>query len=150
MQIPQEMPTDPVILAYAAGLFDGEGSISIVIVKQNKDPNILTHRLMLSMTNTDSSLTHWLLEHFGGFVSKHCSSSALNPAHKQSERWQCSNAHAERFLRAIRPYLIAKAERADIGLELRATRLVGKGGPGRGHKGEPQKNPVTPGLYSLP
>ena len=117
------MPTDPVILAYAAGLFDGEGSISIVIVKQNKDPNILTHRLMLSLTNTDSSLTRWLLENFGGFVSKHSSAGRQKPEHKKSERWQCSNAHAERFLRAIRPYLIAKAERADVGIALRETRL---------------------------
>lgn len=144
----QEMPTDVAILAYAAGLFDGEGSISIVLVKQNKNPEILTHRLMLSLTNTDAAATRWMKLHFGGFISKHCSSLVQNPIHKTSERWQCSNLHAEKFLKAVLPFLILKAERAELGLKLRETRLVCKGGPGRGHAGEPQKNPVTDNLYA--
>jgi hypothetical protein len=109
----------PTVAAYAAGLFDGEGHISIQtpLLKEN---GRRYHRLMLSLVNTDKRLVDWLIEQFGGYVSYH---RRPTNGHQDSWGWATNSQVAEQFLRAIQPYAVLKAEQIEIALALRATRI---------------------------
>lgn len=137
-----EMPTEPTVLAYAAGLFDGEGSVAITCSKSSSMSGKRYHALVLRVTSTDSRVIDWLLEHFGGNAC-----IQKTPAeHKDAFNWQSRAMHAEFFLRAIRPYLIIKAAQADLGLMLRETRQVSGGARPDGRVGSPAL--VTPELFA--
>lgn len=130
---PPEMPTDPTVLAYAAGLFDGEGSIAITCSKSSNASGKRYHALTIRVTSTDPRATDWLLANFGSYVSP----QKTPDGHKPAFTWQSRAMHAERFLRAIRPYLIIKAAQADLGLLLRETKQVSRGSSAGGQRGSP-------------
>lgn len=102
-------------LAYAAGYFDGEGSISILAVTKYESERVY-HRLQISVASTDEEPLRWLHARFGGWVGK-----AITPrgGQRPAQRWTATDRVAENFLRQIRPWLIIKAERADLGLAFR-------------------------------
>jgi hypothetical protein len=61
-------------LAYAAGIFDGEGSVSIIHTKTGHtkaDGSIYRHyRLQVCVVNTNPILCQWLKETFGGCITQ--------------------------------------------------------------------------------
>lgn len=91
--------------AYLAGILDGEGSV------------MLQHRgeaigMGLGICNTDQSLFSWIMQTVQcGSV---CKRRAETEKHKVCAFWRVSGAIAEKVLRQIRPYLVIKAERADL------------------------------------
>lgn len=103
----------PAILAYAAGLIDGEGHIGIVTPQRGKGNH---YRLQVEVRNTDARLVKWLHDEFGGSVMY---VKRVQPRHRPVWIWTVQGRKAELFLRSIRPYLIGKAERADVGFALR-------------------------------
>jgi hypothetical protein len=109
------LPTDEAVLAYVAGLFDGEGCIT-------RQSNCV--RLQLAMT--DESVIRWLGE-IGGTVKERRVAGNRRPCWvwlvmRQTEVWE--------VLLAVQPFLRVKASQArraldDIAERAAARRLVG-------------------------
>lgn len=100
-------PTD---LAYVAGLFDGEGCIS---VRLRNDKAKRSHKLVISVTNTNREVLGWLHSHFQGTIGK-CTSSKTTRT--QCYQWYIGSRKAQVFLRAILPYLHIKREQAMLAI----------------------------------
>jgi hypothetical protein len=101
----------PEQIAWIAGLFDGEGCIT---TKDHKDGV----RLQAQITNTCRPMLEKVRDVTGlGTITTRYRS---NPVWKPVNDWRVAGSNAQDILRAIRPWLIAKAERADfaIGLNL--------------------------------
>lgn len=85
---------------YAAGLFDGEGSVRL-------HSNIINghryYRPCVQVTNTTIALLHYLRDSFGGSVCK--SGSPVKETHKQCWRWECRSKLAVAFLHRVLPYM---------------------------------------------
>ncbi len=86
-------------LAYCAGLFDGEGCITLT---KGGDSN---YRLRLKITSTDYSVLTWLQEHFGGSIILSRKETDNN---KESWDWYCKTEDQVVFLFGILPYTIIK------------------------------------------
>jgi hypothetical protein len=84
-------------LAYAAGLFDGEGCISMDRAR--------AQTLHVSVEMTDAPTIQWLQTNFGGTISIGTPKAAH---HRLLYKWQLINTAAVEFLVAIRPHLITK------------------------------------------
>lgn len=96
------------VYIYVAGLFDGEGTVTMSHVSNKK------HRSpVVSVTSTTKSLLDFLKENFGGTISRQ---KVYKSHHKQSWMWKLSHQKAIDFLIAIRPWIKEeeKARRADL------------------------------------
>jgi len=83
--------------AYAAGFFDGEGSVGLY--RQNG-----CYALVVCIGQKDPSVIHWLADRWEGTVAK-----------RQNDLWQW-RAYAEKgrvLLRDIQPFLIVKKSQVD-------------------------------------
>lgn len=109
-----DIPDSPSDLAYAAGLLDGEGSISIAVSYGGKNPN---HTLKVAINNTSRDMIQWLVDTFGGRVH------TTNSVHV----WNVPSEHIVDFLRAVRPYLTAKRAQSGVAIEFRKTKGCGWG-----------------------
>ena len=105
-------------LAYLAGMFDGEGCISVTYYKKRR-----SYCLSVSAANIKPAVLLDLQHIFGGSLS-YCVSKQKN--RRNSWRWQISGENSGNFLTAIYPYLILKKEEARLALEFR-THLRGSG-----------------------
>ena len=109
-------------LAYVAGLFDGEGSISIV---KNKKWN--NHTLQISLGSTDEWICQSLKMMFGGNIS------LKNETHDGIRAcWQWSNGSRKAYntLLLIVPYLRIKRPQAEIAIKFQKAKIeraFGKG-----------------------
>ena len=106
-------------IEYAAGFFDGEGSVSI----QSPRKSSYSWRLDIRVGQNDPAPLYELQRHWGGSVS---------PVRERHYQWCISSRKAAIFLRDIFPYLIVKKKSAKIGLELtehiEACSIPGRGG----------------------
>jgi hypothetical protein len=95
-------------LAYAAGLFDGEGSISLVRHRDNR-----THSPQVSIASTDYEVVNWFRERFGGSI---VTKQPRMSNHSVSYDWRLTDRRALAFLEVIRPYLVIerKIRRIDL------------------------------------
>lgn len=115
--------------AYIAGLFDGEGCISIVRIFRKypgAKKSCEMYILRVQMTNVDPRPIYPLRDRFGGwvYVTKH-----KNPNQRDTHVWVATSHLALKFLEAIRPWLVCKAEQADIAINLQTSRVYrGKAG----------------------
>ena len=94
---------------YAAGLFDGEGTITL-----SKRSKSSTFRLpSLSLTSTTYALVLFMKTVFGGCIRNHTKKS---DRHSQAWSWQLTSDKAIKALSLIRPYLREpeKCRRADL------------------------------------
>lgn len=94
---------------YAAGLFDGEGSVTFC--SSGKTAKVRT--LRVSLGSTDKGLTQFLEDTFGGRVYPYNSKIV---GRKPMYEWKANNAEAVDFLRAVRPFMreANKIARADL------------------------------------
>lgn len=108
---PYRSVNEPSVLAYAAGIFDGEGSVSIVKYRR-KHRN--AYSLIADVVNTDPRVTEWLYRNFGGGVllKQHI------PGRRPLFHWQLSGSGASEFLRDVQPFLIVKREKAIVALSI--------------------------------
>lgn len=94
--------------AYTAGLFDGEGTVTLYRAKanQNRTPAV-------SVTSTTKPIMDWLKENYGGNV---CKQKVYKEHHKQSWSWRCTGRKALDFLERIVPYMLEteKVRRATL------------------------------------
>ena len=95
-------------LAYAAGPFDGEGSISLVRQKNSR-----THSPQVSVASTDYEVVLWFQKRFGGSV---VTKQPRMSNHSVSYDWRLTDRRALAFLELIRPYLVIerKIRRIDL------------------------------------
>ena len=102
-------------LAYAAGFFDGEGSVVIQKVRPSGASVSPRYSLQVQIGNTYRPILAIFLERFGGAVYERKSQNRYGK--RMQWQWQARNDTAAAFLEAVRPYLIEKADRAWLGLE---------------------------------
>jgi hypothetical protein len=116
------------VLAYMAGLVDGEGTICIFPYygKQARYPlGYRRYRPVISVTNTNRLMIEWIVEHFGGVVR---TVKRYRQCNKRVYRWECAHTKAVEALVAIRPFLLVKKEQADLFIEFQAgARHYGRG-----------------------
>ncbi len=95
-------------LAYAAGLFDGEGSISLVRQKNNRSPSP-----QVAVASNDYEVLGWFQKRFGGSI---VTKQPRKPTHSVSYDWRLTDRRALTFLALIRPYLVIerKIRRIDL------------------------------------
>lgn len=118
----------PEVLAYAAGLIDGEGTINVTM-KKGRDRADGTrrgggscgrfHELTIQVSNTDARMIQWLFSQFGGTLNVRDMRKYSNA--RTQYRWVAHSRLAGTILRAVLPYLVTKKEHAELGLQLRAT-----------------------------
>lgn len=102
---------DEKMLAYLAGFFDGEGTVTTGYHGGSKVPHVL-----LSICNTDKRPLEIYKELFGGFVYEHKPGKFGNMPYW---RWNSSSRDTTlKCLLAMMPYLVIKRSRAEIGIEL--------------------------------
>jgi hypothetical protein len=105
------VPDNPVDLAYAAGLIDGEGCV-YAICKSYRGSLRTIVRLSVLMCSRPA--VDWLRTKFGG------SFYALPPRFGRPDRflWQVTCSHAGPVLRALLPYLKEKRKQAEVALQI--------------------------------
>lgn len=94
--------------AYAAGLVDGEGTITLS--RNHRGANRIP---VVSMTSTTPELVHAMRDEFGGQIRQH---RTYRRNHSDSYIWSVRHDAAIRTIRRIRPYLRVseKVRRADL------------------------------------
>ena len=120
------------ILAYAAGICDGEGYIGIRKGKPTPLRKNFSYDLTIAIAMTDKKIIEWLYDNFGGGS---CFSKLRDPRHKTVHRWALWNNEAEIFLRNIQPFVIVKAKQIEVGLLL--CKSIKEGGKLEHKKGVP-------------
>jgi hypothetical protein len=101
---------DPAQCAYFAGFFDGEGSIGLYKHKGKKSD---TWSRSISITNSFLPVLELMHQCFGGQLRKGPPRS--KPHHKETWKWHVdTKSEIPRVLRLLRPFLMEKAEQADL------------------------------------
>jgi len=99
-------------LRYVAGLFDGEGSVSIR-VRDQPDCKALIHYLHANLSSTYRPILDLLAEDFGGKINR---TGRGEPRSKPAWNWRLHSRSALLFLEAVRPHLYIKALEVDIAI----------------------------------
>jgi hypothetical protein len=95
------------LLAYMAGFTDGEGCIRIG--KTYSAKRSVNHRLEVIVANTDIKPLMLMHKNYGGHIRGRNFDNLLY--------WTVYNETAINYIKDIRPYLVTKAEQADVALE---------------------------------
>lgn len=109
------------VLAYAAGILDGEGCIHIN--RTYPAGNSTTYTLKVSVGNTDRSLVEQLVAWFGGAI--YTTAGTNKPYHT----WSLTGKRAATFLQTVKAFVRVKRKQLDTALifaSTSATRLPGK------------------------
>ncbi|MGB9151770.1 MAG: hypothetical protein WCD70_01645 [Alphaproteobacteria bacterium] len=122
------MPTN-VECAYAAGLFDGEGSVGISYRMQSKKSKKQTYSVKASIAMIDEESILWMVSTFGGHYDTTNRTKGGNVVH----RWTLHCRKAADFFEAVLPYLKLKRSRAEAGMKL--ARMSRKRGAVKGSEG---------------
>jgi intein/homing endonuclease len=109
----QQIPSLEVELAaYFAGLFDGEGYITVSVPKNRNSAT-----LYVGLGSTDFAVLELLRRSFGGCLTAVRVSSKVSK--KLSREWKTWNEGAANFLRIVYPYLRIKKHQAALAFKLR-------------------------------
>lgn len=96
------------ILAYVAGLFDGEGCVNFVRSKNSRSLVLRAH-----IVNTDREILDFISSIFGGVVRQ---VTRRNDHWKTAYRLDFINRHASSFLEKIDPWLRIKSNQSTIAM----------------------------------
>jgi hypothetical protein len=101
--------------AYAAGFFDGEGTVTIAEGRrENSRWPIYNMRVIVGQNDLDQLL--WLRERWSGTIV----ARAAAGNRKQHHTWSAFSRQAHRFLLDVQPYLRLKRERADLAIDFQS------------------------------
>ena len=109
-------------LAYMAGLFDGEGCIHIAKLRRPESKRGCHFGLVATIGMTSEFLLELYRSQFGGSV--YCY-PRLKGNRRPCWQWIIRSRQAVAFLKAIRPYLLLKANEADLAIEFQGAMHVG-------------------------
>jgi hypothetical protein len=104
------------VLAYFAGILDGEGNVSIERVAPNAKQRTHNprHQARVTVVNTSPELIEWLVAHFGGTVQ----ARKIDPLkHKQTWAWRLAEIPVLALLKLTLPYLVIKRRQAELVIE---------------------------------
>lgn len=120
---------EPLKVAWAAGIIDGEGCITITKQQPGSGGRVNpSHRLYVKVSMGHLPTVERLREIFGrGAITTWRSKS---PRENDAYCWWVAARDAQAVLDAVRPHLVTKAEEADIGLEFLALPRFLTGGKG--------------------
>lgn len=101
-------------LAYFAGFFDGEGSISLSLQSNTKGKRKRrAYYLRITIVNTYLPTLQWIKSLWGlGTINPHCPEEGLKPRWE----WRASSNQALHILRATLPFLQVKREQVEIAI----------------------------------
>jgi hypothetical protein len=97
-------------LAYVAGLFDGEGWISVARSGRTSK-NIIRYTLQIGIANAYLPVLEEVRADFGGTIN------SQGKTNLQVYTWRAATDIAYDFMQAVRPYLRIKARQADLAIE---------------------------------
>lgn len=100
-------------LSWIGGIIDGEGSIQINRYKNFKP---VKYVLAVVVVNCDKSIIDVLQKSFPGGISF---LTRYEKKHRKAMVWSLCNLKAEKFLKIILPYLVAKKNQAEVALNFR-------------------------------
>ncbi len=107
-------------LAYFAGLFDGEGCISIGHHKPQRGKRTEQHTLRCSVVMTDKKcVTSFIV--FGGSICQK-TKFLTNPKWQPQWTWSISSNQAKGFLETFLPFLRLKKKQAQLAIEFQEMR----------------------------
>jgi len=130
------MDTGPHDIAWAAGIFEGEGSIILRPAGRNRPG--YQRRLQVPMTDEDVVVRFWEVVDAGN-VRK---DKFRRPGHKWQWRWTCSRwADTERILRSFLPYLMSRRRQMAETLLANPAGPVGRVMGARCKRGHPMSGP---------
>jgi hypothetical protein len=112
-------------VAYLAGFFDGEGSVTINHMKRDGGKSD-AYTLHVVIGNTDPTVLVWAQSMFGGYLMPR---QPRKKQHAPSVQWLIANQWALRFLETIRPYVRMKGGPVDVAINFQ--RAMRKHGPKR-------------------
>lgn len=113
-------------LAYAAGIIDGEGCITVIKQRYATVGWPTNYALSVRVLTTDHVIVPWLQETFGGSYATYTDGRTIKGSIGKERRWQLASAAAEKFLRAVMPWLKLKRPQAELALQFR--KLIGRKG----------------------
>ncbi len=110
----------PIEMSWAAGLFEGEGTITIGVRKSDE-----TYRLICTVANTDKSVLTFFHDRFDGWLQP---AYGKRPGRKPAWSWTVAGPRAEKFLMAVRRYVMTERvmRKLCIGMMFRACQSVRK------------------------
>ena len=97
-------------LIYTAGIIDGEGHIGL-----NHRNNKRQIKVVVGITNTDKKLMKWLENIWGHKAYPH-NNNRIVPNCKPLYQWVIQDSQAIEMIKAIRPYLKLKTEKASLAM----------------------------------
>jgi hypothetical protein len=97
-------------LHWAAGLFEGEGTVTIAV--RNRDE---TYRIVVSIANTDRQVIDWFQSRWPGYVQ---GAYGKRPRRKPAWYWTLIGPRAEAFIRQLRPFLRTERVRRKVELAI--------------------------------
>ncbi len=100
-------------LAYIAGLFDGEGSVSIIKTKPDKDGSAPLYSLHITISNNCTEVLR--------FVKDTLQIGAVCLSRGNNYTWHASNRGAAIVLKCLSPYLHIKHRQAVTGVTFQLT-----------------------------
>jgi len=107
--------------AYFAGIFDGEGSVTLV-----PKPNHKTYDVRVQVINTSEWLCYQLYQRYGGWVGIHRRS---NDRCKEVYHWYAACNSAKEFLNRILPFCFLKRPQAELALRVCSHKRKGRNQP---------------------
>ena len=118
---------EPLILAYLAGIIDGEGSLCIYRVNpatynRYQTPNF---RSVLNISNTKKELFDWIKYHFGNLNKSKKHKRSIFKKNSTHERWiyewVVQGHRLVDICTQVLPYLVLKRRQCELILEFRKT-----------------------------
>lgn len=103
-------------LEYVAGLFDGEGCVTILKSKRKGRKNYQFH-LQVAIANTFKPILDMIQKQFGFGSVGMCNHG--NEKHSISYQLRITGEDTERFLNLIYPFTVIKKSQIEVGLEFR-------------------------------
>ena len=100
------------VLAYTAGIIDGEGCIGANrSVSQSRQVNPC-YRIQVRVSNTNPKMILFLYNHFGGHIQRRATS------HRTIYQWGVYGDNAILFLKLVAPFVCCKKDELQVVLNL--------------------------------
>jgi len=119
---PTIAPT-PSDCAYAAGLLDGEGCVSISSSIPKPGGIRRPHQMHAEITNTYVPVLFWLQQRWGGSIHELW---GRRPGWKMAYKWLVGSRVAVPFLLDVQPYLVIKVAQVENALAFQVLRHSGR------------------------
>lgn len=109
-------------LNYAAGFFDGEGCVRIdklIIPPNRRRPSgYMRYQLKVSIAQANPDPLYLFQAQFGGSLCSDGYAKKLRSQSRIRNQWVAWSRYAYDFLVAVRPFLIVKAEEANLAISM--------------------------------